>query len=124
MVSSIVVESCDVRNPTSNSFRHCEEQSDEAIHSFFLWRDGLLRGACHRARVRATRRLATTVKRCLSSLLPGEYRLFQFRHAGIASRHHFAELIDQGGGRRVDEPAGVTKPDHAPRALGDSGEVE
>jgi hypothetical protein len=22
--------------------RHCEEQSDEAIHSFFPWRDGLL----------------------------------------------------------------------------------
>src|SRR6267142_1732688 len=23
-------------------FRHCEEQSDEAIHPFFSWRDGLL----------------------------------------------------------------------------------
>jgi hypothetical protein len=29
--------------------RHCEEQSDEAIHSFLLLRHGLLRGACHRA---------------------------------------------------------------------------
>src|SRR5712692_8478705 len=40
--------------------RHCEERlvrrsstseggSDEAIHSFFAPRDGLLRGACHRA---------------------------------------------------------------------------
>src|SRR5438477_10660892 len=26
-------------------FRHCEERSDEAIHSFFPWRDGLLRFA-------------------------------------------------------------------------------
>jgi hypothetical protein len=41
--------------------RHCEERSDEAIHSFFAWRHGLLRGACHRARVRATRWLAMTV---------------------------------------------------------------
>src|SRR5256885_12662397 len=40
--------------------RHCEERSDEAIHSS-LWRDGLLRGACHRARIRATRWLAMTV---------------------------------------------------------------
>src|ERR1700682_4952493 len=40
--------------------RHCEERlvrrsstseggSDEAIHSFFRWIDGLLREACHRA---------------------------------------------------------------------------
>ena len=35
--------------------RHCEERSDEAIHSFFARQDGLLRGACHRARIRATR---------------------------------------------------------------------
>src|SRR5258708_32030662 len=34
---------------------------DEAIHSFFSRRDGLLRGACHRARIRATRWLAMTV---------------------------------------------------------------
>src|SRR6476661_4865281 len=27
--------------------RHCVEQSDEAIHSSFAWRNGLLRGACH-----------------------------------------------------------------------------
>src|SRR6266478_2555603 len=35
--------------------------SDEAIHSFFMRRYGLLRGACHRARIRATRWLAMTV---------------------------------------------------------------
>jgi hypothetical protein len=40
--------------------RHCEEQRDEAIHSFFARQDGLLRGACRRARIRATRRLAMT----------------------------------------------------------------
>ncbi len=53
--------------------RHCEfvrrsstseGGSDEAIHSFFAQRDGLLRGACHRARIRATRWLAMTVSRC------------------------------------------------------------
>src|SRR5258705_13881680 len=33
---------------------------DEAIHSFFTRRNGLLRGACHRARIRATRWLAMT----------------------------------------------------------------
>src|SRR3982074_1356233 len=41
--------------------RHCEERSDEAILlSFFARQDGLLRGACHRARIRATRWLAMT----------------------------------------------------------------
>src|SRR5882757_5452739 len=35
------------------SSRHCERS--EAIHSSFTRRDGLLRGACHRARIRATR---------------------------------------------------------------------
>jgi hypothetical protein len=40
--------------------RHCEERSDEAIHTFFARRDGLLRGACHRTRIRATRWLAMT----------------------------------------------------------------
>jgi proteic killer suppression protein len=32
--------------------RHCEERSDEAIHAATK-KDGLLRGACHRARIRA-----------------------------------------------------------------------
>src|SRR5450756_1329399 len=35
------------------SCRHCEERSDEAIHSFLSSLDGLLRGACHRAALRA-----------------------------------------------------------------------
>jgi hypothetical protein len=41
--------------------RHCERS--EAIHSFFARRDGLLRGACHRARIRATHWLAMTISR-------------------------------------------------------------
>jgi hypothetical protein len=41
--------------------RHCEERSDEAIQLLppFV-KAGLLRGACHRARIRATRWLAMT----------------------------------------------------------------
>ena len=35
--------------------------SDEAIHICLLLLHGLLRGACHRARIRATRWLAMTV---------------------------------------------------------------
>ena len=59
----------------SGILRHCERS--EAIHSFLLWRDGLLRfarndgrgdglrrGACHRARIRATRWLAMTGEGC------------------------------------------------------------
>src|SRR6266566_2787791 len=41
------------------AYRHCEERSDEAIH-LSLRLDGLLRGACHPARIRATRWLAMT----------------------------------------------------------------
>ncbi len=47
-------EQFDRRSSTS------EDGGDEAIHSFFTRRDGLLRGACHRARIRATRWLAMT----------------------------------------------------------------
>ena len=48
------------RRGRHSHYRHCEEPSDEAIHSFFARRYGLLRGACHRARIRATRWLAMT----------------------------------------------------------------
>jgi hypothetical protein len=42
--------------------RYCEERSDEAIQlSFHGAKAGLLRGACHRARVRATRWVAMMV---------------------------------------------------------------
>jgi hypothetical protein len=50
--------------------RHCEERSDEAIQLSFLLRDGLLRGANHRARIRATRWLAMTLEQHLSYLFP------------------------------------------------------
>src|ERR1700738_51834 len=56
--------------------------------------------------------------------LPGKHRLFQFGHAGIAARQHFAELVDQGGRRRVDELAAVMKADHPPCALGHGGGAE
>ena len=50
----------DRENVSEFARRHCEERSDEAIHSSFARRHGLLRGACHRARIRATRWLAMT----------------------------------------------------------------
>ena len=43
------------------TLRHCEERSDEAIQLSRLPLHGLLRGACHRARIRATRWLAMTL---------------------------------------------------------------
>ena len=39
-------ESCSYVGPQGAiDGRHCEERSDEAIHSFLLWHDGLLRSA-------------------------------------------------------------------------------
>jgi hypothetical protein len=37
----------------SQRTRHCEERSDEAIHSSFTRQDGLLRGVYHRAALSA-----------------------------------------------------------------------
>jgi hypothetical protein len=74
------------------SQRHCEERRDEAT-PFFARRDGLLRGACHRARIRATRWLAMTLReRSASSLTPSpgrakrqirSARLTIFWHCGL-----------------------------------------
>src|SRR3954453_8894425 len=53
--------------------RHCEERSDDAIQLSALRCYGLLRGACHRARVGATRWLAMRGSyRCPSSASPPE----------------------------------------------------
>ena len=43
--------------------RHCERS--EAIHSAAQRKSGLLRGACHRARIRATRWLAMTAEQAV-----------------------------------------------------------
>ena len=53
--------------------RHCERS--EAIHSSTARKNGLVRGACHRARIRATRWLAMTMlsniaKSCVAGALP------------------------------------------------------
>src|SRR5215510_1489385 len=69
---------------------------------------------------------------CVASLLamtayglpPRKYRLLQFRDAGVSSRQHFGELIDQRCGRRVDMLAGMAEADHAPRAFGNRSEAE
>src|ERR1700738_5211630 len=55
--------------PMCHRLRHCEEQSDEAIQLFFV-RHGLLRGACHRARIRATRWLCAEHDRQLGGESP------------------------------------------------------
>jgi hypothetical protein len=41
--------------------RHCEERSERSNPELPCPSSGLLRGACHRARIRATRWLAMTV---------------------------------------------------------------
>ena len=46
--------------------RHCERS--EVIHGCNKMKDGLLRGACHRARIRATRWLAMTVSKTFCDL--------------------------------------------------------
>src|SRR6266436_536114 len=64
--------------------RHCEERSDEAIHSFFAWRDGLLRFARNEARGAARSR-----SRVLPSLRGAKRRsnpLFLYVARCIASR--------------------------------------
>ena len=43
------------------------------------------------------------------ALLPRKHRLLQIGDAGIAPRQHFAELVDQRRGRRVDEMTGVMR---------------
>src|SRR5882762_3617061 len=68
--------------------RHCEERSDEAIHSFFTRPAGLLRGACHRARIRATRWLAMTAQH-LDCLWLCEIRLPSLRGAERRSNPFF-----------------------------------
>jgi hypothetical protein len=50
------------------SHRHCEERNRRS-NPAFLWRYGLLRGACHRARIRATRWLAMTEEAQFTALL-------------------------------------------------------
>jgi hypothetical protein len=47
------------RDVSGISPRHCEERSDEAIQ-LPVKKSGLLREACHRERIRATRWLAMT----------------------------------------------------------------
>ncbi len=45
-------------------------------------------------------------------------------HPGGPATKHFAELVDQRRGRRVNELAAMTKPDDAAIALGNADEVE
>jgi len=72
-----------------NVLRHCEERSDEAIHSFFVPRNGLLRGVYHRARIRATRWLAMTTRIATKSPSTCDRRTTPFSKA--ASRRETAK---------------------------------
>src|SRR5229473_1535055 len=47
--------------PVSHRQENASFPGAQAIHSLLAWQDGLLRGACHRARIRATRWLAMMV---------------------------------------------------------------
>src|SRR5229473_647532 len=96
--------------------RHCEERSDEAIHSFFTRKNGLLRrGACHRARIRATRwLLAMTDATALQLLLPRRRRpalaLLLFLLLGAV-----AAVEAAGGGAEHAVMAGIVTGDAADR---------
>src|SRR6266700_3833320 len=91
-------------------------------HASFAWRTS--NPSRHKERMDCFVALLLAMTVSIHSLLPGKHRLFQLGHAGIAACQHFAELVDQRRRGRVDELAGVTKPDHAPRAFGNGGEVE
>ena len=56
----------------------------------------------------------------------GELRqaLFELGDAGDAAGQHFAKLIDQRRGRRVNEISVELEADQAPLALGDADEIE
>jgi len=84
--------------------RHCERS--EAIHSFFARQDGLLRGACHRARIRATRWLAMTTHSPLSSHAKAGDPVFRSVNGGIEKpqRTGYSAFAEYDG-RRVSKSA-------------------
>jgi hypothetical protein len=108
--------------------RHCEERSDEAIHSFFARHDGLLRGACHRARVRATRWLAMTVsefpctrggvtpslwlkmERAMRTHRNPAHRTHPRRTFPALRRHQFHPAVERAAGLGGVGPIGARRP--------------
>src|ERR1035437_5884186 len=89
---------------------------DEAIHSSFVWRYGLLRGACHRARVRATRWLAMTarLRRLLRRIEAGIDAALEacerFQALLVGERQHLHQDHAGDVARRVDPVIGVGEP--------------
>jgi hypothetical protein len=69
---------------TPRIFETSEGGSDEAIHSFFARRDGLLREVCHQARIHATRWLAMTD--VLATRLPDGQITCVFSHTASQAR--------------------------------------
>src|SRR5690606_27066139 len=54
---------------------------------------------------------------------PGEHRLLEVGHPGVATvQHHLAELVEHGGGRRVHVPAEDRQLDDRRVGLGDRDE--
>ena len=89
----------------SSDYRHCEEPTGPAFggpddklrdesNPDFRCGFGLLRGACHRARVRATRWLAMTVNNQLALAL---YASVLRRHGNNAAGKSAAERRSRGG---------------------------
>src|SRR4029077_6211464 len=103
-----------MRGPSDSKGRHCEERSDEAIHTSVRI-DGLLRGVYHRARIRATRWLAMTqqinfyrpavpaaatprrLRRSARALRPAKLRR---RSGGARYRHNASCALRWGSARR------------------------
>src|SRR3954454_6490240 len=86
------------------------------IHSFFKPRDGLLRGTCHRARIRATRWLAMTLR----ELQRGGFTATRRETLGRASRHTRLCAAEQRFARWAGFP--LRLPDgHARQALRPAG---
>src|ERR1700733_10490762 len=85
------------------SFCHCEERKRRS-NPFYYWISGLLRGACHQARIRATRWLAMTGERAYRC--SGGISRPRFECVAISSRlyERYTRLSD--GGRLATERLG------------------
>ncbi len=88
--------------------RHCEERlvrrsstsegGKRRSNPAFLWLHGLLRGVCHRARVRATRWLAMTLSGCL------KFESVRIYRPHLSSPAKAGDSVFQGAGDGIEKP--------------------